>query len=287
MLDIGASRPLPPGELEYRATRSERPRRPAREHLLDPSRAGLRPRGQPDADRCRARTGAAAAGLAPRRRGAAAGGRPGRAQPVPQPPPGHRAVLRAHALGARTAAAPAPAEPADPGGQGGAARGQAPRRGPQAAAAAAGRRRRPGRRCAVRLEGKTVLVTGGGSGIGAAIVRRFAAEGATVWAMGRRREQLERVSERVVAGDVGEPADRRRAIEATGPLDVLVNNAGIGEGELGRDARGQPDRRPRALRARRRRPGAAARGDRERGVGGGARRRARASRSMRSPRRAS
>jgi meso-butanediol dehydrogenase/(S,S)-butanediol dehydrogenase/diacetyl reductase len=82
----------------------------------------------------------------------------------------------------------------------------------------------------VRLEKKKVLVTGGGSGIGAAIVRRFAAEGATVWAMGRRREQLERVSERIVAGDVCDPDDRLRAIETTGPLDVLVNNAGIGEG---------------------------------------------------------
>jgi meso-butanediol dehydrogenase/(S,S)-butanediol dehydrogenase/diacetyl reductase len=87
-----------------------------------------------------------------------------------------------------------------------------------------------GSRWVVLLEGKTALVTGGGSGIGAAIARRFAAEGATVWAMGRRREQLERVSERIVAGDVGSADDRRRAIQATGPLDVLVNNAGIGDG---------------------------------------------------------
>ncbi len=83
----------------------------------------------------------------------------------------------------------------------------------------------------MRLDGKTVLVTGGGSGIGAAIVRRFSAEGATVWAMGRRREQLERVSERVVAGDVGDAGDRGRALAATGPLDVLVNNAGLGDAD--------------------------------------------------------
>jgi meso-butanediol dehydrogenase / (S,S)-butanediol dehydrogenase / diacetyl reductase len=81
-----------------------------------------------------------------------------------------------------------------------------------------------------RLDQKVVLVTGGGSGIGAAIVRRFAAEGATVWAMGRRREQLERVADRIVAGDVADAGDRRRAIDTTGPLDVLVNNAGIGDG---------------------------------------------------------
>jgi meso-butanediol dehydrogenase/(S,S)-butanediol dehydrogenase/diacetyl reductase len=81
----------------------------------------------------------------------------------------------------------------------------------------------------VRLEGKVALVTGGGSGIGAAIVRRFAAEGATVWAMGRRREQLEQVSRHVVAGDVARDDDRRRALAAAGPLDVLVNNAGLGD----------------------------------------------------------
>jgi NAD(P)-dependent dehydrogenase (short-subunit alcohol dehydrogenase family) len=81
----------------------------------------------------------------------------------------------------------------------------------------------------MRLDGKTVLVTGGGTGIGAAIVRRFAAEGATVWAMGRRREQLERVCEHVIAGDVAAAGDRERALAATGPLDVLVNNAGLGD----------------------------------------------------------
>jgi meso-butanediol dehydrogenase / (S,S)-butanediol dehydrogenase / diacetyl reductase len=81
----------------------------------------------------------------------------------------------------------------------------------------------------VRLDGKVALVTGGGTGIGAAIVRRFEAEGATVWAMGRRREQLEQVCERVVAGDVADEDDRRQALAATGPLDVLVNNAGLGD----------------------------------------------------------
>jgi NAD(P)-dependent dehydrogenase (short-subunit alcohol dehydrogenase family) len=83
----------------------------------------------------------------------------------------------------------------------------------------------------VRLEGRTALVTGGGTGIGAAIVRRFAAEGATVWAMGRRREALEASGGRPIAGDIADAADRRRALDETGPLDVLVNNAGLGDAD--------------------------------------------------------
>jgi meso-butanediol dehydrogenase/(S,S)-butanediol dehydrogenase/diacetyl reductase len=81
----------------------------------------------------------------------------------------------------------------------------------------------------VRLDGRTALVTGGGTGIGAAIVRRFAAEGATVWAMGRRREALEQGGGHPIAGDIADPDDRRRALGETGPLDVLVNNAGLGD----------------------------------------------------------
>jgi NAD(P)-dependent dehydrogenase (short-subunit alcohol dehydrogenase family) len=80
-----------------------------------------------------------------------------------------------------------------------------------------------------RFAGKRVLVTGGGTGIGAAIVRRLAAEGAEVWAMGRRAEPLADAAPRAVTGDVAIDADRRRALDETGDLDVLVNNAGIGD----------------------------------------------------------
>jgi meso-butanediol dehydrogenase / (S,S)-butanediol dehydrogenase / diacetyl reductase len=76
---------------------------------------------------------------------------------------------------------------------------------------------------------RRVLVTGGGTGIGAAIARRMAAGGDRVWVMGRRREPLEAVGVSVIVGDVTRDEDRRRALEVTGDLDVLVNNAGVGD----------------------------------------------------------
>jgi meso-butanediol dehydrogenase / (S,S)-butanediol dehydrogenase / diacetyl reductase len=82
-----------------------------------------------------------------------------------------------------------------------------------------------------RYEGLRALVTGGGSGIGAATARRLLAEGAEVWVMGRTEQSLRAVSERVVVGDVASLADCERAIAETGPLDLLVNNAGTVGGE--------------------------------------------------------
>lgn len=91
------------------------------------------------------------------------------------------------------------------------------------------------------LEGKRAFVTGGSRGIGAAVVRRFAAQGAAV-AIGYERsasqaealvEQIKASGGRAVAVqmDAADPASVRRAVdraaEAWGGLDILVNNAGI------------------------------------------------------------
>lgn len=87
-----------------------------------------------------------------------------------------------------------------------------------------------------RLEGQVALVTGGSRGIGAAIVRAFAAEGARVaftYRTGRAQadELLAEVPDALaIELDVRRSADVRRAVERVitelGTLDVLVNNAG-------------------------------------------------------------
>ncbi len=85
------------------------------------------------------------------------------------------------------------------------------------------------------LAGRVAVVTGGGSGIGRAICRRFAVEGASVVVTGRRREPLERVAAEVsglaVPGDVSREEDVqslfRTCADRFGNLDVLVNNAGV------------------------------------------------------------
>jgi len=82
------------------------------------------------------------------------------------------------------------------------------------------------------------VVTGGGTGIGAAIARRLAADGFAVAITGRRREPLDEVAAETgalpVVADTGDPVDSRRSVEAAktafGRLDLLVCNAGIGSG---------------------------------------------------------
>ncbi len=89
-----------------------------------------------------------------------------------------------------------------------------------------------------RLQDKTALITGGGTGIGAATARRFAAEGAQVLICGRRTEPLEETARQITreggnarclsmdAGDEQQFASAVADCEKTwGRLDVLVNNA--------------------------------------------------------------
>lgn len=108
----------------------------------------------------------------------------------------------------------------------------------------------------MRLAGRHAVVTGGGTGIGAAIARALAAEGALLTLVGRRTEKLEQVRSslcapaqagalhselrpapehiHVVSADVTDRASIDGAFaaarEANGPISILVNNAGAAQG---------------------------------------------------------
>ena len=93
-----------------------------------------------------------------------------------------------------------------------------------------------------RLQGKVAIITGGNAGIGEAIAKLFADEGASVVVTGRRKEELDRVVKGIgvnggralaVAGSVTDEAHVQDVVTQTirtfGKLHILVNNAGIGD----------------------------------------------------------
>jgi NAD(P)-dependent dehydrogenase (short-subunit alcohol dehydrogenase family) len=88
------------------------------------------------------------------------------------------------------------------------------------------------------LDNRHALITGGGTGIGAAIARALAGEGAAVSLVGRRKEPLEKVANNLpkavaIAADITKQADcaamTAAARKAFGPIDIVIANAGAAE----------------------------------------------------------
>ncbi|MGD1876455.1 MAG: SDR family NAD(P)-dependent oxidoreductase [Kiloniellaceae bacterium] len=90
-----------------------------------------------------------------------------------------------------------------------------------------------------KLEGKTAVITGGASGIGLAIAKRFVAEGAFVYIFGRRQDALDAAlaelgtAARGIRGDITKLEHLDHLFETVktekAGIDVLVANAGVGE----------------------------------------------------------
>lgn len=94
---------------------------------------------------------------------------------------------------------------------------------------------------AERFAGKVALITGGGTGIGAAIAQQFACEGAKIAICGRRADVVQQRADQLTAAghvvqaivaDVATDANAiiQETIDVFGKLDILVNNAAITAG---------------------------------------------------------
>lgn len=84
------------------------------------------------------------------------------------------------------------------------------------------------------LSGKTVLITGGGTGVGADLARGFYAAGATVWIAGRTRKTLTAVADHlagchVVQADVTDEMSVDEMFRTVGQVDVVIANAGASQ----------------------------------------------------------
>ena len=88
----------------------------------------------------------------------------------------------------------------------------------------------------LHLTGKTVLITGGSKGIGAACAQSFAAEGCNLILVARNQQLLSKVQADLIARykvqvdvhalDLRKPAELKQAADLCASIDILINNAG-------------------------------------------------------------